>query len=678
MKFSYTWLAGLLKKIPSPKELGVILTSRSYQVESIEKKGSDFIFDIDILPNRMPDSAGHSGVAREIAIATKSQLVIPPVRVTEKDPAIQTRLAVFREAKNDVERYIATMLEGVTVKTSPRHIVKRLEACGLRPINTIVDATNYVLLETGHPVHAFDYDKIEGKRIAIRYAREGENIEMLDGGNVTLKKHHLVIADAKGPVAIAGIKGGKRAEIDRHTTRVVFETGVFDRARVRDASRELGIVTDASIRFSAGLPSEELDKVARRLLSLTQTIAGGVARKGMIDLRGIAKKTAPIVVRYARVCTMLGETISSKEIFDICNRLGCRVVRKNTDVCVVQPPPWRMDLAIEEDMIEEIGRVYGYAKISPTPLFAHLVHPEKNDTYRIADIVRERMRHFGFLEVLNYSLYSEKNAESQYGTSAHARLIHPISREYEYLRGTLRIGLLENIRAQYARSNTLKLFEQGTVFRIGKKEPEECSLLTAALASSSKSSELYFEAKGIAEGLLAELGLDDIWCEEVDGARLLWPFSPKEVMHPYRAAFIKSREKLLGVLYEVHPAVGMKMSVVMFEIHLSALITEVEEEHEFQPISRFPAVERDLAVLVPRDEQAEDVLEIIERAGGELLFDTDIFDYYEGGEIDSEKKSIAFRLVFQHDDRTLTEDEIHTVMQKITQALRKEDWEIRE
>lgn len=672
MKYSYHWLSELVKKIPPPSRLADLLTTHSFQVDEVKKVGRDSVFDIDILPNRMPDASGHIGIAREIHAITGGAVTIPPVTVRESNTPI-SRLLNAHVPSEGVERYILGMAIDITVKESPRFIQERLISCGFRPINNIVDATNYIMLETGHPAHAFDYDKLSGQTITVRYARPREGIETLDGTEYKLGSKHLIISDASGPLAIAGVKGGKRAEIYPGTKKVVLEVGVFDCTVVRQASRSLNLVTDASVRFSKGMPSAGLEVVMMRLLGLIQRVAGGESAGGTIDITKNMPKRMPIVVYQKHIASLLGKLVGENTVRDILARLNFKIEAQSKGAWKIIPPPYRLDITEEADVIEEIGRLIGYDTILPAAPHAALMHPEENKTHALSDALRESFKIFGFYEVQNYSFESRARETSR----TRLELTNPLSDEFAFLRASLVPGLIKNIDANRHYSKDLRLFEIGNVFSRTRKEPEERPHASAALAGSGGAENLYFEAKGIAEGLCEQFGIADVSFEDIAAKAVPWPFTEKIMIHPYRAAFIKLDGTTIGALYQVHPAADITMPVVVIELLMPEFAGIIQEEFEFKPIPRFPAIVRDISVLVPREERADDVMEFMKNAGGVLLAGIDLFDYYEGEATGEDQKSLAFHLIFQAPNRTLKDKEISSSLGAIGKALAREGWEVR-
>ena len=667
MKFSYSWLSEYVKKVPAPEKLAELLTMHCYQVEGVEKNGKDFVLDIDVLPNRMPDSSGHIGVAREISILTKSPIAVKeyPIKKTGAQIATYMKASV---APRGTHRYILAVLDEISVKDSPAWIRDRLVACGLRPINAIVDATNYIMLETGHPAHAFDLDKVV-QPISVRYARAGEKMTTLDGQEIFLTPEDLLIADGQGPLALAGVKGGTRAEITRDTKRVVFEVAAFDRTMIRRTSKRHSIMTDASFRFSRGLSHAALDRVAARLVGLAQTLVGGSAAAGFIDIQKTRAPKITIPFRADYASRLLGATISEREMLDILKRIGAHATQKKAGVFYVMPPAWRMDLECEEDLIEEVGRIYGFEHIAARPAEVELIHPKENQDHAVADEVRDILVSLGFYEI-------ETNSFERADTLTHkdrAQIANPFSEEYAYMRSTLTRGLIEACLKNRAYAEKRRFFEIGTIFRGGG----ETMHIAFALSGNGSSRELYYEIKGTAESLLEQAGIADHWFEEVGSRAVSWPFAPRAYFHPHRAAFIQSDSKTLGVLYQVHPDYADGDDIVICEILFRPFADLIEREHTFERIPRYPAITRDLAILVDKDARVDEVLDVIENAGGMLLENTDLFDYYEGSEIGEDHKSLAFHLVFQVPDRTLTDEDVAKVFKKIIKAVRAAGWEVR-
>lgn len=680
MKFSYNWIKEFVPKVPSPEKLADLILMHAFEVESIEKIGNDYVLDIKVLPNRIADASGHIGMAREIAAILNAQIVLPKISLKElKNKKTSSVIRVEIADKNLCQRYIARVIENVEVKASPGWLKQRLEVCGLRSINNIVDATNYVMLETGQPLHAFDFEALQGekKKITVRTARAGEKITTLDGQECSLDSRMLVIADNDRALAIAGIKGGTAAEITDTTQTIVLEAARFEGPSIRKTSQALNIRTDASARFSVGLDSELAAQAMERVAAIIQQIAGGAILMGAVDVYPKKEPAKQILVRPEYVQRLLGVQLRENEMINILKRLGCAVIKRKGSL-VVTPPSVRRDLNIEEDFIEEIGRIYGYIHIESQHPLGELVPPEFNDKLYAREQTRDMLAGLGFHETYNYSFVGEKDIITFGDTRAdYLELANPTRPEFAYLRKSLLPGMFRNAVDNFKYQPTVKMFEVGRVFEAfpehQHKERENVSGVLAHKAKSQKA-ETFFELKGALTTFFERLGLS-VWFDDQ-------PSLGGAVLHPYRSARIKVEQETLGVMGEAHPALlqhlGIKGEIAVFEIYLESLSRLLIKEKEFRPISRYPSITRDIAILVPAETRVVEVEDIIENTAGPLLIDSDLFDLYESEEIGEDRKSFAFRLVFQAADRTLKDEEVEAIMQQITKTLEQNlEWEVR-
>ncbi|MBI2451216.1 MAG: phenylalanine--tRNA ligase subunit beta [Parcubacteria group bacterium] len=697
MKFSFNWLKDFVDIKIRPEKLAEFLNLRLAETLA-EKHGKDYIFDISILPNRAHDALSHIGMAREISAIINSQFQIPNSKFQE-DKKLKTKdyLDLKIENAKFCPRYIGRVIDNVKVGPSPKWLKGRIEAVGLRSINNIVDATNYVMLETGQPLHVFDFDKLEKNKgrvvIFVRNAKKGEKITTLDKEKYELDESVLMIADAQEPIAIAGIKGGKKAEIDVKTRRVVLEAANFDPVSIRRSSKKLNLGTDASLRFGQGI-SPELVKIAEeRASALIQEIGGGKIFKGVKDF--YPKKQAKVFVGLELdwLEKFLGVKIPESDVKKILKSLGFKLKPLNKNKILVEAPFWRVfDTKEPPDLAEEIGRVWGYEKIPETPARAALTLPKTNEFRDLENRIEKNLLGMGFSQVLTYSFHvfsADKLRELGENLADHLAVQNPTSPERTWLRDSLILNIVE------AASRNLKNFDEVRLFEIGKiyKSNGEKTMLTGILASKKTSiqNNEFFELKGVASGLMESLGAEDVWYDDssptpYDSNASLW--------HPYRMAEIKigpadkKSEKIrehkeeVGFLGEINPRIleklDIKERVAVFDIDLEKLGKLIQKEFYFEPFSKYPAVRRDLSVLTPNNTRLEDVLYIIETAGGSLLFDLDVFDIYEGPELPEGKINFAFRLVFQSFEKTLTADEIDEKMKIIIKALEKNpEWEVR-
>ncbi len=692
MRFSYNWLQSFFnnKKLPKPKKLAELLTMHSFEVEGIEKKGRDWALDIDILSNRGHDCLSHIGVAREIGALIKSKIRNQKPKIQIKNQKYNTKDFINVQVKDRqaCSRYTARVVTDVKVGPSPGWMQERLRVCGLQPINNIVDVTNYIMLETGQPLHAFDFDKISGvqsqksevktqkqrlkiKNIIVRKAKKGEKIISLDDKEYVLDEDILVIADQKGPLAIAGIKGGKKAEISKSTTTIVLESANFDMKTIRNARQKLGLQTDASLRFEHQ-PDPNLTLVAiDKAVEFIQKIAKGKVAKGVIDFypnKVLAKK---IRLDLNYVEKLLGIKIPKKEIINILKRLEFQVKEIDFSLVDVKVPSFRQDIALPEDLVEEVGRLYGYEKIPSVLPLATLIPPKRNDELFWQDISKNILKELGFCEVYNYSFISEAQAKI-FGCSLSdlIEIENPISIEQKYLRPSLIPNLLKVLRENLRHFKQIRIFELGKIFRC---KAEEKKMLTGLITGE------FYELKGMVDFLLQGLGISSVWYDEYQATP---EDSEISIWHPQKCAEIKVDNTEIGFLGEMHPRVIEKLELgikpVVFDLDFEKLVRLASEEHEYQPISPYPAAVRDIAILVPLDVKVAEVLNKINTAGGELVRDVDLFDIYEGRELPEGKKNLAFHIIYQSQEKTLSSEEIDRVHQQIIQSLEQDpEWEVR-
>lgn len=682
MIFSYSWLQSFFKKkLPSPDKLAELLTMHAFEVQEVKKIDKDYLLDIDILPNRASDCFSYLGLAREIRTITNLTFLVDVKKVKlneNKKLKAKDFVKIEVENKEDCSRYTARVITDVKVESSPKWIQERLKICGLRPINNIVDIANYIMLETGQPLHAFDGQKLEGRKILVRRAKKGEKIITLDEEKYDLDKNILVIADAKKPVAIAGIKGGKETEIDEKTKIVVLESANFNPQVIRQGSKELNLKTDASLRFEHGLDPNLTEIAINQSAYLIQKIAGGKIVQGLIDIypSKIFPKKIKLDLDYLE--GLLGVKISINEIKDILKRLNFKYIEIKSRYIMIEIPTFRLDISLAEDLIEEIGRIYGYEKIPSTFPVAALIPPKKNLDIFWENMTKDILKEIGFSEVYNYSFIGEKEKEIfQYQEKKIIEIENPTSLEFKYLRPNLIANLLKNIQRNQKNFKEIKIFELGKIFKKIKNQKsiklEEKRMLTGLI-----NKEAFYEIKGVVDSLLNKLGISNIWYDEYqpspeDSKLSLWQLK--------RSAEIKTDNEKIGFLGEISPKIlenlKIENKVTVFDIDFEKLSKLVSEEHEYQPISRFPAAIRDLAILVPQGVKVEEVLNKIENTGGLLIRDIDLFDIYEGEEISEGKKNLAFHLIYQAEDRTLSSAEIEEIQEKIIKALEEEGWGIR-
>jgi phenylalanyl-tRNA synthetase beta chain len=684
MKISYNWLQSFFdKKLPARALLAEVLTLHSFEVESVEKNGKDYILECAILPNRAHDLLAHRGIAREVAALTG-------LKIKESEKILNFESKILNSGgkapfmvqvleKKLCRRYIGLAISGVKVGPSPKWLTERLESVGQKSINNIVDATNFVMLELGQPLHAFDAEKLADKKIVVRKAQDGENIITLDGVAVALNKDDLVIADGSEPLAIAGIKGGKKAEIDSGTKNIILESANFDAVNIRRTSRRVNIATDSSARFVAGLHPDLAQEAMTKVATLILEIAGGKVVGSAVDIYSGKLKAPKIILNPEKVSSILGVKIPEKEIKKILVSVGCSV-RGGGEKLLVTPPVLRLDLELTEDLIEEVGRIYGYDRIVAKPPLVPAAWTAHNETVMARDTIKDLLKGMGFMEVYNYSFIGEKEAEfmGMNNLPAVARLANPTRPELSVLRPTLIPGFAANLQSNMKHAEELYHFEIGNVF-FGDKEKESFGL--GILSEHMKGKEAFYRLKGFMSSILDHLGVSDYWFDEVLASDEL-ARGAVAYLHPFQVAQVKIGDENIGVIGSLHPEF-MKMEklrggAAVAEMDFAKLVALSAGERGYQAISKYPSITRDIAIIIPQETRMTAVADVIENIGGELLFDANLFDVYDGAELGENKSSLAFHLIFQSAERTLKDSEIDAIMERIISALEDQtDWEVR-
>jgi len=703
MLFSYNWLQSFFKKkLPKPEKLAEILALHSFEVEEVKRVRKDWALDIDVLPNRAPDCFSHLGITREISAILNYKLGIGEWKLTEdKNLKAKDFVSVEVKPRQACPRYTARVITDVKVGPSPKWIRDRLEVCGLRPINNVVDIANYVMLETGQPLHAFDSEKLEGQKIIIRFAKEREKIVTLDEEKYDLDEDILVIADEKSPVAIAGIKGGKLPEIDNKTKIVVLESANFNPKVIRKGSKTIDLKTDASWRFEHGIDPNLTEIGINRAAFLIQKIAKGNVAKGLIDF--YPKKVLPKRIRldFDYVKSLLGREIPKKEIINILKRLDFKITGVRPLQIEVEVPTFRLDISIPEDLIEEIGRIYGYQRIKATFPTVSLIPPKRNLDIFWENVIKNILKEAGLTEVYNYSFVSpeqfsifnsqfskvvdELRSSSRFANARVIEVENPISEEQKYLRPSLIPNLLKNVQKNQKNFREIRIFELGKIFQAPRTEKR---MLTGLITGDA-----FYQMKGVIDSLLQKIGISNIWYDEFEATPedsnppATLPSKGRapskiSIWHPKICAEIKVDHEEIGFLGEISQKIlgdlEIEGKLVVFDIDFEKLQRLSSEETIYQPISRYPAAVRDIAVLVPPEVRVEEVLNKIETAAGILVRDVDLFDIYEGEELPEGKKNLAFHIIYQAKDRTLSSKEIDEIQDKIIKALEEElEWEVR-
>jgi phenylalanyl-tRNA synthetase beta chain len=633
----------------------------------------DAVFDLEVTPNR-PDCLSVLGVAREVAALTKQEVRLPSSFYDEAGPEVEKHVSVEIADPALCRRYCASLIEGIKIGPSPAWMQQRLAACGMRPINNIVDITNYVMLEYGQPLHAFDFRRIGGAKIVVRRARAGEKLTSLDGVDRQLSPEMLVIADQAIPVAIAGVMGGADSEVTEITTTVLLESANFNQVSIRRTSVGLKLRSEASMRFERGISPELTVPALRRATQLILEIAGGKVARGIADAYPGKKEAKTIQLRTSSVRQLLGLELSQEQIVNTLASLGFQCAEANSAETAVTVPYWRMDVNESADLAEEVARIMGYAAIPTTMLSSELPQQQVDTGLAFREQLRDLMVAAGFQEVITYSFTSLDRLVKAAGAVNAVRIANPLSAELEYLRTSLRPGLLSVLAAnQKYEEGGIRLFEIGRIF-LGKGNdlPDEREVLGGVISGprgalswlGEKGQSDFFDAKGTVESVLSRLGIEAEY--EASG---------DERLRPGRAAKVVVGQTVAGLIGELHPKVAesfdlLPQPVALFELDIERILSSVKEKRGYRPLSRFPRSVRDIAVLVDVQVPAKKMLDIVR--GVSLVSQASLFDLYSGKQVPAGKKSVAFRIAYQSDSHTLTEEDLETADNEILSRLAKD------
>ena len=642
----------------------------------------DWVFDISITPNR-PDCACVMGVAREIAALTGQKMRHPEIKIVEGKTPIGDLAHVTLIDPEGCPRYAAGMIQGVELRPSPFWMRYRLHASGVRSISNVVDVTNYVLLEMGQPLHAFDYDRLRENRIVVKRAEEGEIFSTLDGQSHALDREILMICDGERSVAVAGIMGGLNSEIFAGSTNVLVESAYFDPITIRRGSKKLGLSTEASYRFERGIDIEGVITALRRALMLIHQLAGGQVIKGLID--NYPKPFSPPVIemRIDKTNDFLGTTLSQDTITGYLKALELHVKTVEPNLIRVTPPPYRVDLTREVDLMEEVARLEGYDKILVTS--PHIRPSDEGDLPELGlgEKVREIMVGLGFTEIITYSFIPPDSAAflgagEDSPLQSYVKLMNPLSTDQSVMRTSLVPGLLEAIRTNILHGEKdLKLFEWGKVFIHNEKEelPREEPVLGAIMTGLSDQKAWFrnerevdfYDIKGAAQAFLTALGLDGFLFKRDN-------IPPH--YHPEVSSQIHFSDAVIGHVGQILPKVMKNYdleSVVayVFEVDIKTLLERMPDRKAFEPYARFPAVFRDISLIVRRGVASAEVQEIIESEGGELIEAVKLYDFYEGGKIDPSERALTFRVCYRSKEGTLDGQEINRLHETIINQIRQ-------
>jgi len=643
----------------------------------------DIRYEIGLTPNR-PDCLSIFGVAREIGAMTGSRPTLPQIELTETGAETAQLTSVTIEEPELCPRYDARLIRNVKIGSSPDWLVRRLEAVGLRSINNVVDVTNYVLMELGHPLHAFDFNLLRGRKIIVRSAQEGDVFTTLDGQERTLTADDLVICDAEGAVALAGIMGGENSEIQDTTTNVLLESAYFNPGVIRRTSKRLGIHSESSHRFERGADVEMVPVALDRAAMLIQQTAGGEVCPGSIDCYPRVQVARELVLTTRRTNGILGLQLETADIRSYLESIGLKVVDFNDEQMSVVVPLFRPDLEREIDLIEEVARLNGYERIPVTMPASQISCQLPNSLQRLQTLIKDSLVACGFSEIINYSFISPEMV-SKLGLAGddprlkQVAILNPLTEEQSIMRTTLVPSMLETISRNLAyRTLDLQLFELRPVFvphadndALGQEPLHLTFAMTGdrvPLGWVQKPEKTdFFDIKGVTEFLFERIGLKDVnW--QVD--------SGEAFLHPGKSAQIEIAGLQVGLIGEVHPAVLQRFDigqpVFIVDLDVSRLVALYDPKKQFVPLSRFPDVFRDSAVLVDEQITIATIMEKIHRSKVRFAEDVILFDVYAGKGIPEGKKSVAFRVKYRSTEKTFTDEEVNKAHARIVKTLQNE------
>ena len=623
------------------------------------------VVEFEITSNR-PDCFSIIGLARETAVSFKKSFKIPEVTFHETLDKITDKLSIDVQDKDKCLRYTSRMIKNVKIGPSPKWMRERLEACGIRSINNMVDITNYVLLEYGQPMHAFDLRHLEGGKIIVRRANDGEIIKTLDEQDRKLTSDDLVICDAVKPVAIAGVMGGFNSEIKPDTTEVAFESATFDAASVRLTAQRVGLRTEASSRYEKGLDYNNTVPAIERACQLVEELGCGEVVGGAIDVIGNVKDAQPIMFRPEKINAFLGTDISTDEMVEILTSLEVKIDMENM---MLTPPSFRPDLVAEADIAEEIARFHGYDIIPTTLLSGESVIGMKNKEQNVEDKINEVLTAQGMSEIYTYtfvspSIFDKLNIPAESPLRNTVKITNPLGEDTSVMRTTTIASMMEVLARNYNyRTTSAKMFETAKIFipTEAGKLPEEPVIITLGMYGENAD---FFTIKGVCEVLFEQLHIDGVSYIAV---------TDNPTYHPGRCAEIKVGNKILGTIGEIHPSVSRKFGIdtecYVGELNLENILATMNDDVKYHHLPKYPAVTRDFSILLDKITPVAEIEAVIRKAAGKLLDKLELSDVYEGHQIPEGKKSVMYKAAFRADDRSLTGEEADNLHDKIVKKL---------
>ncbi|MBZ4645536.1 MAG: phenylalanyl-tRNA synthetase, beta subunit [Clostridia bacterium] len=662
---------GLTKEdYPNAPDHGILILDGEYALGKDIKEVlglNENVIEFEITSNR-PDCLSVIGLARETAVTLDKVFKRPLVKVKEAGEDVSAYASIEVLAPDLCPRYAARVIKNVKIEPSPKWMRDRLRACGVRSINNIVDITNYVMLEFGQPMHAFDLKNLSGNKIVVRRAEDEEIIQTLDGQERKLDSSMLVIADAEKPVAVAGVMGGANSEVTQDTKTILFESANFLGSSIRLTAKKLGMRTEASARFEKGLDVNNVVRALDRACQLITELGAGEVVNGIIDVNNSSVTPVQLKLRPDKINAFLGTNISKEYMVDILRKLEFEV---DEEKMLVTVPTFRSDVESEADLAEEIARIYGYDKIESTLLSGKTTQGRKNRKQLLEDKIKNCLIAQGLSEIITYSFTSPKifdylNIPQDSELRKVVTISNPLGEENSIMRTTTLSGMLEVMARNYNhRVEQVKLFELGSIYipkALPVQElPEEKLVVTLGMYGESD----FYLLKGVVEELLYILGIQEYE---------IIPEKNNPSFHPGRTAKVYINQKELGIMGEVHPDVlenyelAVRSYVAMLDFN--TLLENANMVAQYKPLPKYPAVTRDIAMLVKDEIMVKQIEDIIKQCSGKLLEDVKLFDVYKGKQIPEGMKSVAYSITFRASDRTLTDEDINKVFNKIINGLK--------
>lgn len=633
----------------------------------------DVVFELEITPNR-PDCLSHIGIAREVAAYYGRKVKYPSYTLNEVIESTNNYAKVRVEDKERCKRYMGRVIRNVTVAESPEWLKKRIRAMGLKPINNIVDITNFVMFEYNQPMHAFDLDKLENSTVVIRAAEVGEKITTLDGVERELVNGELVIADEVKPIAIAGIIGGQATQIEPETKNIFLEVAYFTPENIRKSAKRLGIVTDSGYRNERGVDIENIPEVIDRAAALMAEVASGEVLDEVIDKYIEKPQKYEIPLNLNKLNIFIGKKLEFDVVGKILSNLGLGIKTLSQDTLIITPPTYRTDLTRPEDIYEEVIRMYGFENIEAVMPVEDIESGLKDAKISVADNVRETLKEIGLHEVINYTFIPREALDIFKIKDKVIEISNPLSEDMVIIRPTLMYSLLANIRDNFNRNQfDLRFFEVSKVFTPAEELANEDLRICIAIAGRPERTlwnpkpEAYdfYTIKGYVEKLLEYMGINRYKLER----------STKETFHPGRSADIRIGNDIIGTFGEVHPDVLEAMDIkreraYVADIDLAKAERYIKSAVKYERVVKYPEVTRDLAIVMDKDVLVGNMIEDLKKVSA-LIESVEIFDIYQGEKIDIDKKSVAISITLRNKTKTLTEKEINNVVDKVLDTISK-------